>query len=208
MTENEWYQALEQRHGKALQARLRESSAAICGLGGLGSNAALALARAGVGRLHLIDFDRVDVSNLNRQQYFASQIGTLKTDALSSIIAAAAPFCVLTTSSVRLTRENIALLQNDDIICECFDNPESKAELVNAAAEAFPQKYIVASSGMAGLHSGNTIRTKRVGRRLYICGDGERGVERDSTLFAARVMICAAHQANTVVRIIAGKFDE
>ena len=74
-TREEMRRALEARHGAELQARFDAGRVAVCGLGGLGSNAAIALARAGVGHLHLIDFDRVDLSNLNRQQYKASQIG-------------------------------------------------------------------------------------------------------------------------------------
>ena len=66
--------ALVARHGAARQAKFEAARAAVCGLGGLGSNVAIALARAGVGHLHLIDFDRVEPSNLNRQQYAAAQV--------------------------------------------------------------------------------------------------------------------------------------
>jgi len=82
-TQEEWLAALERRHGKDLQSRFAAATVAVCGLGGLGSNIAIALARAGIGRLILIDFDRVDLTNLHRQQYKANQIGKYKTDALA-----------------------------------------------------------------------------------------------------------------------------
>ncbi|MBQ8195995.1 MAG: sulfur carrier protein ThiS adenylyltransferase ThiF [Oscillospiraceae bacterium] len=207
MTENEWYNALEQRHGKTLQERFSAASVAVCGLGGLGSNVAISLARAGIVRLHLIDFDRVDISNLHRQQYGVSQLGMYKTEAMKQILSEINPYCEVVTDTVRLNNENLPLIADCDIICECFDNAECKAMLVNGASELYPEKYIVAASGMSGLHTGNTIQTKRLGRRLYICGDGTSDVSEDGTLFAPRVMLCAAHQANTVLRIIAGEFE-
>ena len=207
MTEREWFTVLEQRHGKALQEGFSAASVAVCGLGGLGSNVAISLARAGIGRLHLIDFDRVDISNLHRQQYGVSQLGMFKTEAMRQMLSEIAPYCEVVTDTVRLNEENISLIAECDIVCECFDNAECKAMLVNGVSERYPDKFIVAASGMSGLHTGNTIQTKRLGRRLYICGDGESDVSSDGTLFAPRVMLCAAHQANTVLRIIAGEFE-
>ena len=207
MTKEEWHKALVQRHGEELGKRFSEASVAVCGLGGLGSNVAVALARAGVGKLLLIDFDRVDISNLNRQQYGVSQVGLYKTEAMKRNMEEIAPYCNVIAHTVRLSEDNLSLLNDCGIVCECFDSAEGKAMLVNGIAENYPDKYVVASSGMAGLHTGNTIRTRKVGKRLYICGDEMSDTEKDGTLFSARVMLCAAHQANTVQRIIAGKFD-
>lgn len=207
MTENDWNNVLAQRHGADLQRKFSAAAVAVCGLGGLGSNAAIALARAGVGTLLLIDHDRVELSNLHRQQYAPSQISMYKTDAMRQILAETTPFCHVITHAVRLTEENLSLLRGCDIICECFDDTACKAMLVNGAAEHFPDAYIVAASGMSGLHSGNTIRTRRIGKRLYLCGDGMSDVAEDRTLFAPRVMLCAAHQANTVLRILAGNYE-
>lgn len=85
LTQEEWMGALNARHGKERQEKFSRAVVAVCGLGGLGSNVAIALARAGIGKLILIDFDRVDVTNLNRQQYKASQLGMNKTEALAQI---------------------------------------------------------------------------------------------------------------------------
>lgn len=207
MTETEWLKALEQRHGAELQRKFSSACVAVCGLGGLGSNVAISLARAGVGTLLLIDFDRVDISNLHRQQYRFSQLGMYKTEAMKQTLSEISPYCNIITHTVKLTEENLSLLADCGIVCECFDNAECKAMLVNGISEHYPEKYIVAASGMSGLHTANRIQTKRLGKRLYICGDGISDVDNDGTLFAPRVMLCAAHQANTVLRIIAGKFE-
>lgn len=207
MTKNEWYNVLEQRHGAELQKKFSSACVAVCGLGGLGSNVAISLARAGVGKLHLIDFDRVDISNLHRQQYGVSQLGMYKTDAMKQILSEISPYCEVVADAVRLNEETLLLIADCGIICECFDNAECKAMIVNGVSERYPEKYIVSASGMSGLHTGNTIQTKKFGKRLYICGDGASDVDNDGTLFAPRVMLCAAHQANTVLRIIAGEFE-
>lgn len=207
MTKNEWYSTLEKRHGADLQRKFSSSCVAVCGLGGLGSNVAVSLARSGVGTLLLIDFDKVDMSNLHRQQYAVSQLGMCKTDAMKQTLAEIAPYCNVVTHTVKLKEDNLSLIADCDVVCECFDNTEYKALLVNGVSEYYPEKYIVAASGMSGLHTGNTIQTKKFGKRLYICGDGTSDVADDGTLFAPRVMLCAAHQANTVLRIIAGEFD-
>ena len=83
------------------------ASVAVCGLGGLGSNIAIALARAGVGKLHILDFDRVDISNLNRQQYFPEQLGHFKADAMYDTLKRIAPYCDIVKEQVRLDEENI-----------------------------------------------------------------------------------------------------
>ena len=201
-----FHAALVARHGAERQAKFDAARVAVCGLGGLGSNVAIALARAGVGRLHLMDFDRVEPSNLNRQQYLASQVGMAKAEALRENIAAINPYCEVTAETVRLEPENIAtLLEGDDIVCEAFDRAEAKAMLVSGVMEAFPEKPIVAASGMAGLGSANAIRTKRVSKRLYVCGDFVADVDDGQGLYGARVLVCAAHQATAVLRIISGE---
>lgn len=199
--------SLRGRIGPALWERFQQATVAVCGLGGLGSHIALALARAGVGTLRLFDFDRVDLSNLNRQQYKASQIGLEKPLALVENLREVNPYLRLEPHALRLTEENIPLLlQGAQVVCEAFDRPEEKALLTNTVLERLPETYLVAASGMAGLGPANAIRTRRVGSRLYLCGDGESDVQ-ESSLFAPRVMLCAAHQAQAVLRILAGEFD-
>lgn len=197
-------QALRERHGSRLQHSFSSASAAICGLGGLGSNIAVCLARAGVGRLVLIDFDLVDISNLHRQQYKASQVGRYKTDALSENLKEIAPYIELETHTVKITRHNaVSLLGDADIICEAFDRAEAKAMLANTVLESMPEKYLVAASGMAGLGSANQIRTRKITEHFYLCGDEVSDADDGIGLISSRVMLCAAHQAHTVLRILA-----
>ena len=207
-SEKEWTDAWIARHGAALHERFSSASAAVCGLGGLGSNIAVALARAGIGKLLLIDFDRVDITNLHRQQYRANQIGLYKTDALAEILSEIAPYTEIRTVTAKITEENLAVLLKDaDVICEAFDNAESKAMLVNGVLEQLPDCYLVAASGMAGMDTPNTIRTRRIMKRFYLCGDGVSDAADTIGLTAPRVMLCAAHQAHTVLRILAGEYE-
>ena len=207
-TKEEWVKALTERHGEELQNAFSSATVAVCGLGGLGSNIAISLARTGIGKLILIDFDRVDITNLHRQQYKADQIGMYKTDALRSNLEEIAPYVEFETHSVRLTEDNAAeLLRDADIICEAFDRAECKAMLINFVLETMLDKYIVSASGMAGLGSGNTIKTRRISEKFYLCGDGISDVSDGIGLVASRVMLCAAHQAHTVLRILAGHFE-
>lgn len=199
-------EALNIRHGEDLQNKISAARVAVCGLGGLGSSIAIALARAGVGHLHLIDFDRVDLTNLNRQQYAVGQLGQYKTDALRETLALISPYCDVTCDTIQVTEENLPdLLKTEDYICEAFDRAEAKAMLVSGVLEHFPEKYLVAASGLAGLGSANTIQTRRVSQRFYLCGDGTSDSSVGLGLVASRVLVCAAHEANMILRLIAGE---
>ena len=196
------------RHGPELHNGFSSAVVAICGLGGLGSGIAVTLARAGIGKLILIDFDRVDITNLHRQQYKADQIGLSKTEALAENLREIAPYMENETHTVRLTEDNAAeLLRSADIVCEAFDDAEAKAMLTEAVLTKMPDKYLVAASGMAGLGSANSIRTRRITSRFYLCGDEISDVADGIGLVSSRVMLCAAHQAHTVLRILAGQFE-
>lgn len=206
--------ALVVRHGKDLQSKFEKATVVICGLGGLGSNIATALARAGVGKLILIDFDKVDITNLHRQQYKASQIGMLKTDAMKENLKEIAPYVDVITYNEKITEDNCCQLfledgvvNEADIICEAFDDAAAKAMLVNFVLASMPEKYLVAASGMAGLGSPNAIHTRKVLKRFYLCGDEVSDAADDIGLVSSRVMLCAAHQAHTVLRILAGQYE-
>ena len=204
----EWIKALNDRHGKDLQNKISSTTVGICGLGGLGSNIAIALARAGIGKLILIDFDKVDITNLHRQQYKASQVGMYKTEALRENLTEINPYLETEIHTVCVTEENAKeLLKDCDIICEAFDNAECKAMLTNLVLEEMPEKYIVAASGMAGMGSANSIHTRKVTKRFYLCGDEISDASDGIGLVSSRVMLCAAHQAHTVLRLIANEFE-
>ncbi len=191
------------RHTPKVHDTVKKARVAVCGLGGLGSNIAVMLARTGVGYLKLIDFDIVEPSNLNRQSYYVEHLGMFKTDALKEQIKRINPFIEVCCETIKITNENCTVLLSDcDIICEAFDNPETKAMLTERALSDFPDKKLVCGSGMAGFESSNKIVTKKIMKNLYICGDGESEARPGNGLMAPRVSVCAGHQANMILRLI------
>ena len=207
-SKQEWIKALNERHGIEFQKKISSTTVAVCGLGGLGSNIAISLARAGIGNLVLIDFDKVDITNIHRQQYKANQIGMYKTEALRNNLKEINPYLETKIHTIQLDENNAEdILSDADIICEAFDNAEYKAMLTNFVLEKMPDKYIVAASGMAGMGSANSIHTRKVTKRFYLCGDEISDVKDGIGLVSSRVMLCAAHQAHTVLRLIANEFE-
>lgn len=208
-TREEMRSALTCRVGEEITDKLNSSTVAVLGLGGLGSNVCIALARAGVGHLIIADYDTVDLTNLNRQQYKASQLGFKKTEALKENLLEIAPYLKIDPYDVKVSEENIAEICKDaDVICEAFDKAENKAMLVNFVLENMPDKYIVSASGMAGFGSLNEIKTRKISDKFYLCGDGKSDVNDGIGLVSARVMGCAAHEAHMILRILIGETNE
>jgi sulfur carrier protein ThiS adenylyltransferase len=194
------------RHTPGIHQKIRKSVVGIAGLGGLGSAIAVALARVGVGRLILVDFDVVEPSNLNRQQYFVLQIGMPKVEALQKNIAAINPYVRVQTYQEKLDRNNgERIFEEAEVVVEAFDRAEEKAMLINIVSEKMPDKYIVAASGVAGYGDSNEIKTVRFSSKIFIVGDQKTPAQPGMGLMAPRVGIVAHHQANTVLRILLGE---
>jgi sulfur carrier protein ThiS adenylyltransferase len=194
------------RHTPGIHQKIKKSVVGIAGLGGLGSAVAIALARVGVGRLILVDFDVVEPSNLNRQQYFVRQIGMPKTEALQENIAAINPYVKVQTYQERLDRNNgERIFREAEVVVEAFDRAEEKAMLINIVSDKMPDKYVVAASGVAGYGDSNEIKTIRFSSKIFIVGDQKTAAEPGMGLMAPRVGIAAHHQANTVLRILLGE---
>ncbi|HVP80492.1 MAG TPA: sulfur carrier protein ThiS adenylyltransferase ThiF [Thermodesulfobacteriota bacterium] len=194
------------RHTPGIHQKIKNSVVGIAGLGGLGSSVAVALARVGVGTLILVDFDMVEPSNLNRQQYFVDQIGMPKVEALRRNIAAINPYVRIETYQEKLDRSNgEKILQQAAVVVEAFDRADEKAMLINIVSEKMPDKYIVAASGVAGYGDGNEIRTVRFSSKIFIVGDQRTAAQPGMGLMAPRVGIVAHHQANAVLRILLGE---
>lgn len=193
------------RHSPKVHDAVRQARVGIAGLGGLGSHIAAMLARTGVGHLVLADYDVVEPSNLNRQNYFISHLGQNKTDATKSLIQQINPFLTVEAHHVYITAANAAaLFHGCSVVCEAFDDPICKAELVSTLLSEAPQTCIVAGSGMAGFGSANDIVTRRRLSRLYVCGDGMTAAADGVGLMAPRVSVCAAQQANMTLRLLLG----
>ncbi|MDG4475975.1 sulfur carrier protein ThiS adenylyltransferase ThiF [Thiovibrio frasassiensis] len=197
------------RHSPGVQARLQECVVGIMGLGGLGSVVAIALARMGIGALLLADYDVVEPTNLNRQQYFVDQIGQKKTAALRDILQRVNPHVALNVIDQRLVEDDIPVLfKNVHALVECFDDPAMKAAGLRAALQHLPGVFYVCASGLAGYGENNAIRTRRLYPRVYLVGDEISAAAPGEGLMAARVGIAAHHQANQVVRLLLGAENE
>jgi sulfur carrier protein ThiS adenylyltransferase len=194
------------RHTPGIHEKIKRSVVGIAGLGGLGSTVAITLARIGVGTLILVDFDVVEPSNLNRQQYSVSQIGMPKVEALLENISRINPYVRLQPFNEKLDQSNVERIFRDAaVVVEAFDRAEEKAMLINVVSEKMPEKYIVAASGVAGYGDSNEIRTVRFSSRIFIVGDQKTAAQPGVGLMAPRVGIVAHHQANTVLRILLGE---
>jgi len=189
-------------HDPAVRKVLKSSVVAIGGAGGLGSNVALALARAGVGTLLVADFDRIETSNLNRQHYFADQLGRPKVEALAETLGRIPSGTKIVAYQIRVTSANVArLFGKADLLVEAFDQADQKQMLIEAWMSRFPDRPIVAASGLAGYGSNNRIRERRIGL-LTLIGDESSEPEAGISPLAPRVGLVAAMQANRVVEIL------
>ena len=173
------------------------------GLGGLGSLVAFALARVGVGHLLLVDFDVVEPSNLNRQNYFIDQVGMKKTEAMRENLVRVNPYLKIEIRDLVLTEESIPTIFSDvDGLAECFDGAEIKAAALRCALTALKGKPFVGASGVAGYGENNLIRTTMIRSGVYLVGDGVTAAQPGQGLMAPRVGIAAHHQANQVLRLL------
>ena len=199
---------LFKRNVKDIAKKLKKAKVCILGLGGLGSNVAVLLARSGIGYLKLIDFDVVEASNLNRQQYRISHIGIKKTEAIKTIIKEINPFVEIDTLDIKVDRENIlSVVEDIEIVVEAFDRAETKAMAIEELL-INGNKILVSASGMAGLGSANEVITRKIKENFYLIGDNYSDYEEYSGIMSTRVMLCAAHQANMVLRLILGEKGE
>ncbi|MDD3877744.1 MAG: sulfur carrier protein ThiS adenylyltransferase ThiF [Bacteroidales bacterium] len=184
------------------QEKLKNITVGIAGCGGLGSNCAVALARIGIGKLIIADFDIIVESNLNRQYFFYDQIGLKKAHALKENILRINPKVLIEAHDVRLTSENIpTIFKECQIIVEAFDLAEMKQMIIETVLTEMPDKYIVAGLGLAGWGHNNLIKTEQFDN-LFICGDLISEVSPEMPPLAPKVGIVSNMQANQVFDII------
>lgn len=193
-------QDIFERNVPGLTERLKGHCIGIAGCGGLGSNVAVALVRAGIGRLILADVDRVEPSNLNRQHFFLSDIGKYKTDALGDHLRAINPSVQLDIHTLLLSPDNLKnIFQKADMLVEALDLAESKSWLIRGWRRCFPDRYIIAGNGVAGFGASGKLHIEQAGR-IILCGDMQ--TDMDIGLSAPRILLVAAMQANAVLELI------
>ena len=187
---------------KEIKKILATKTVGIAGAGGLGSNCAVALARVGVGKLIIADFDVLSKDNLNRQYFFLDQLGQNKAFALADTIRFINETVEVVPNDVKLNPSNIlTIFEGCDVIVEAFDLAEMKAMLIETIQEAWPDKAIVMGSGVAGYGNSNSIGMRKLGN-LYICGDEQTEIADDMPPLAPRVGITANMQANVVLNLL------
>jgi len=190
------------KHDPKILPIIRNAVVGIAGAGGLGSTVAVSLARVGIGELIIADFDKIETSNLNRQQYFIEQIGEPKVKALHDNLMKINPFSKYQIHHIKLDEKNIPIIyKNVDIVVEAFDKAEMKKMLIETWLSHFPEKPIIAGSGLAGFGDNEKIHQKKIGN-LYICGDEETESQKDISPMAPRVGIVANMQANLVLELL------
>jgi sulfur carrier protein ThiS adenylyltransferase len=203
MKKTEFFSAHDQR----LIPILQNAVIGIAGCGGLGSNVAVSLTRTGIGKLILADFDKVEPSNLNRQQFFRNQVGMQKVEALAENLRGISEFTQIEIHDIKLNEQNIPqVYAKADIIVEAFDKAEMKEMLIETWLEKFPERPIIAASGIAGWDDNNELKSKQYDN-LYICGDEQSELQPGISPMAPRVGIVANMQANLVLEILLGEYE-
>lgn len=188
------------RNIPGMTEKLQQAVIGIAGCGGLGSNVAVSLVRAGIKKLILCDFDVVEVSNLNRQHFYQSDIGKVKSHALAEHLRNINPEVELEVHNLKLTAESaVEIFKSVDILIEAFDRAESKKWLIESWCRHYSHKPIICGSGLAGYGKFETLKIRKAGN-IYLCGDEISDMS--IGLCAPRVAIVAAMQANKAIEIL------
>ena len=185
-----------------IKAHLAHKTVGIAGCGGLGSNCAVALARVGIGKLIIADFDVIDVSNLNRQYYFYDQIGKKKCFALKENIGRINPQVLVEPHDIKLMPTDIlSLFSTCDVMVEAFDLAEMKEMIIETALLHFPHIPLICGLGMAGWGMNAQIHSRSIDN-LYICGDEATEISPECPPLAPRVGMVANMQANVALELL------
>mgnify|MGYP001571605598 CR=1 FL=1 len=188
---------LVKKLGKEIYERVRKARVGIAGAGGLGSNCASSLARCGFRDFIIVDSDRIEASNLDRQFYFEDQIGMPKVDALKVNLLRINPAIEIRAVFERITDNNIALFFGAcDIVAECLDAAESKSMLVAGCMRL--GKIVVTASGLGGIGSSDNIKVTVIKDNLVMIGDQVSDISTKPAM-SPRVAIAAAKQADIIL---------
>lgn len=185
-----------------IREKIANKTIGIAGAGGLGSNVAVSLARCGIDKLVIADFDKVEYSNLNRQYYFLDQVGMYKVDALYETIKRINPFIKIEKYKTELNSLNVKnVFSKVDILVEALDKAEVKKMLIENWTEHFPEKPIIIASGVYGFGDFEKLRIKVVDK-IYICGDQVTEIKNDFSTLSPKIGIVSNMQSDLVVKIL------
>lgn len=200
---------LADRYTPEILSRIRNACIGIAGLGGIGSHIAESLARVGVGHMVIADFDRVDMTNLSRQNYFIEDIGKSKAECTATLLKRINPDLDLKVFDARITPDNaLEVFGGCDVVCEAFDTPQAKSMLVESILCNDSNMVMVSVSGLAGFSDTESMHCIKRMNRLYVCGDGVSDSTVGAGLTATRVMACAGMAAHTALRIVMGRMND
>ena len=188
-----------------IKKRLKQASVGIAGAGGLGSNAAIALARIGIGKLVIVDHDKIEETNLNRQYYFRDQIGKKKVEALKENIKKINQDVIVITHDLELKKDKMYVPFKDvDVIIEALDKAETKANFIEEILIKLPDKPIIAASGVTGFGNCDRIKIRKIGK-LTMCYDEKAKSSEEDILLAPRVCLIANWEADLAIEYILGE---
>lgn len=185
---------------------LKQFTVGIAGCGGLGSNAAMVLARVGVGKLLLADFAIITPECLDRQYFFSDQIGLLKVHGLRDNIARVNPKVNVKAFDIKLcTSDVIELFAHCDVVVEAFDKPEMKQMIIETMLLNLPEIPLVVGVGIAGWGQNAAVHIRH-SDNLIICGDEVSALSEQMPALAPRVGLVAHMQANEVMKLLLKDF--
>lgn len=168
----------------------------LAGTGGIGSNVAMNLVRAGCDRLLLVDFDNIEKSNLNRQFFFHEQIGLPKAETLKGNLLRINPAADIEVIQTRLDETNmVSVFSNCPVVIEGFDGEADKKLLLEVFADSL--HTVIAACGIAGTNIGD-VSSRRLGSS-YIVGDFATDC-RGARLYAPKISVIAAMMADIAMK--------
>ncbi len=200
---NDFEKTLAGFFGEESLAIIQKIKVGIAGAGGLGSNCALFLVRCGFKKFRIADSDTVEISNLNRQFYFITQVGKRKVDALRDNLLMINPDLEIETITERILKDNVEELFRDyDVVVEALDGAADK----KMVAEAYMNsgKLVVAASGLAGWGGSDDITIHCIKDKFFLVGDLVSGIAPDRPPLAPRVNVAAAKQADVILSYFLG----
>ena len=181
---------------------LGKAKVSILGCGGLGSNIAMALARCGLGEIHIYDFDQVEYSNLNRQNFNQNDLGKAKVDQTKKKIEETIPYTKVFANNLFITKENLdEISRKTDIFIEAFDKKEMKS-LVFEYFLGKDKKKLVMASGLSGLGDFSDIKIKQIDNVTMV---GDFRSTPDQGLYAPYIGIVSNLEALCALKLIIGE---